>query len=101
MLCYSVTLRISCSLLLKHPRAQKHLPCRPVSIFQSNRFFIEFAVDAFANGGLKKDPFKGAEYNYLNLPYEITVTAIMGKINYQYAADGRKYDLRNRKTKKH
>ncbi|MDR0865028.1 MAG: hypothetical protein LBO74_08865 [Candidatus Symbiothrix sp.] len=54
----------------------------------SNRSFIELAVDAFANGRLKKDPFKGAEYkyNYLNLPYEITAPAIMGKINYQCTA---------------
>ncbi|GHV25185.1 hypothetical protein FACS1894176_03070 [Bacteroidia bacterium] len=41
---------------------------------------------------MKKDPFKGAEYkyNYLNLPDEITVPAIMGKINYQYTTSGQK-----------
>ncbi|MDR0863660.1 MAG: DUF6443 domain-containing protein [Candidatus Symbiothrix sp.] len=60
--------------------------------------FIDYSNNANAhyeynaNGGMKKDPFKGAEYkyNYLNLPYEITVPAIMGKISYQYTADGRK-----------
>ncbi|GHV25192.1 hypothetical protein FACS1894176_03090 [Bacteroidia bacterium] len=41
---------------------------------------------------MKKDPFKGAEYkyNYLNLPDEITVPAIMGKIDYQYTTSGQK-----------
>ncbi|GHV25198.1 hypothetical protein FACS1894176_03110 [Bacteroidia bacterium] len=45
-----------------------------------------------ANGGMTKDPFKGAEYayNYLNLPDEITVPAIMGKIDYQYTTSGQK-----------
>jgi RHS repeat-associated protein len=45
-----------------------------------------------ANGGLKKDPFKGAEYtyNYLNLLSHVSVPAIVGRIDYQHTATGKK-----------
>jgi RHS repeat-associated protein len=56
----------------------------------SNGAYVNFSYNL--NGALKHDPYKRVEYqyNYLNLPNEITVPAIMGKIKYQYTADGRK-----------